>query len=240
VLTRRTFASLTEQNRFLQELEQNVADIHFPLHHLFNSIRRPTGGEHYGRLRAGPNRLTHTAVQTNVRTEGMKKAASFHWIEAWTKLTDEKIGEPPGMTITLPEWLFEGIVIKDGVLTIHEDYFLLTGGIERWLYRVARNHAGHQEAGWSFTMRSLYEKSGASSRFSEFAIDVWKVVEQNSMPEYTATIRRNEESDEVVHFLRRALLPSNDPRYETPRHPNAASPVTFTSKAYTFNAVADN
>ena len=37
--------------------------------------------------------------------------------------------------------------MKGGVLTIHEDYFLLTGGIERWLYRVARKHAGQQEGG---------------------------------------------------------------------------------------------
>ncbi len=70
------------------------------------------------------------------------------------------------------------------VLTIHEDYFILTGGIERWLYRVARKHAGHQEAGWSFTMRQLYDKSGSAARFSDFAIDVRKIVEADSLPEY--------------------------------------------------------
>jgi hypothetical protein len=37
------------------------------------------------------------------------------------------------MTITLPDWLYPGIVERGGVLTIHEDCFLLTGGIERWL-----------------------------------------------------------------------------------------------------------
>lgn len=47
-------------------------------------------------------------------------------------------GEPTGMTITLPDWLYSGVVNRGGVLTIHEDYFLLTGGIERWLYRVAK------------------------------------------------------------------------------------------------------
>ena len=56
--------------------------------------------------------------------------------------------------------------MKGGVLTIHEDYFLLTGGIERWLYRVARKHAGHQEIGWQFTVRQLYEKSGSAARVS--------------------------------------------------------------------------
>ena len=99
-------------------------------------------------------------------------------------MTDEKTGETTGMTMTLPDWLFDGILMKGGVLTIHEDYFLLTGGIERWLYRVARKHAGQQERGWQFTMRQLYEKSGSASRFSDFAIDVRKVVESNELPEY--------------------------------------------------------
>ena len=70
--------------------------------------------------------------------------------------------------------------MKGGVLTIHEDYFLLTGGIERWLYRVARKHAGHQETGWQFTMRSFTRNPAPRSRFSDFALDVRKVVELNS------------------------------------------------------------
>ena len=37
-------------------------------------------------------------------------------------------------------------------------------------------------------MRQLYEKSGSTSRLSDFAIDVRKVVEVNMMPEYAAEI----------------------------------------------------
>jgi plasmid replication initiation protein len=166
--------------------------IQFHPHNLLKSIRRPTGGEHYLRLRAALDRLTHTAVRTNIRGEGKKKGASFHWLESWTEVTDERTGETTGMTLTLPDWLFDGIVMKGGVLTIHEDYFLLTGGIERWLYRVARKHAGQQEGGWQFTMRQLYEKSGSSARFSDFAIDVRKVAEMDSLPEYTVVLHKND------------------------------------------------
>ena len=171
--------------------------IHFHPHNLLKSIRRPTGGEHYQRLRAALDRLTHTAVRTNIRAEGKKKTASFHWLESWTEVTDEKTGETTGVTLTLPDWLFDGILMKGGVLTIHEDYFLLTGGIERWLYRVARKHAGQQEGGWQFTMRQLHEKSGSSSRLSDFAIDVRKVVEMDSLPEYSAMLHKNGEGEEV-------------------------------------------
>src|SRR4051812_21286524 len=105
------------------------------------------------------------------------------------------------MSITLPAWLYEGIVQGGGVLSIHEDYFLLTGGIERWLYRVARKHAGSQEGGWQFTMRQLYEKSGSVARFSDFALDVRKVVSADALPEYTLELARNAEGDEIVRML---------------------------------------
>jgi plasmid replication initiation protein len=212
--------------------------IQFHPHNLLKSIRRPTGGEHYQRLRAALDRLTHTAVRTNIRVQGKKKTASFHWLESWTEVIDETTGETTGMTLTLPDWLFDGIVMKGGVLTIHEDYFLLTGGIERWLYRVARKHAGQQEGGWQFTMRQLYEKSGSSSRFSDFAIDVRKVVAMNSLPEYTGMIHRNEEGDEIVHFLKRDQLSVDDPRYETPRHPRRRVARGITAKSLKFNTVA--
>ena len=119
-----------------------------------------------------------------------------------------------------------------------EPYFLLTGGIERWLYRVARKHAGHQEGGWQFTMRQLHEKSGSSSRLSDFAIDVRKVVEADSLPEYTAMMHKNEEGEEVIHFLKRDLLALDDPRYETLRHPRRRVARGITSKSLKFNAVA--
>lgn len=212
--------------------------IHFHPHNLLKSIRRPTGGEHYKRLRAALDRLTHTAVRTNIRANGKKKAASFHWLESWTEVIDEATGEPTGMTLTLPDWLFDGIAMKGGVLTIHEDYFLLTGGIGRWLYRVARKHAGHQQIGWQFTMRQLYEKSGASSRFSDFAIDVRKVVEEDSLPEYALTIRKNEEGEEIVDFIRRDQLDINDPRFESPRNPRRRVGSGIGSKSLKFTGTA--
>jgi plasmid replication initiation protein len=193
--------------------------LHFHPHNLLKSIRRGTGGVNYKRLRAALDRLTHTAVRTNIRAEGKKKYASFHWLESWTEVVDEATGETLGMTMTIPEWLFNGVVMKGGILTIHEDYFLLTGGIERWLYRVARKHAGAQPRGWSFTMRQLFEKSGSCARFSDFAGDVRKAVEGDGLPEYTMSVHENGEGEEIVHFLPRSNLPATDPRFEVERFP---------------------
>ncbi len=193
--------------------------ITFHPYNLLKSVRRGTSGADYARLRAAMERLTHTAVRTNIRAGSKHKTASFHWVESWTESVDEQTGDTAGMTVTLPDWLYRGIVERGGVLTIHEDYFLLTGGIERWLYRVARKHAGKQEVGWRFTMRQLYTKSGSTARFSDFALDVRKVVERNQIPEYELRVHRNDGGAEVVNFVHRSRLGLLHPRHEAPQFP---------------------
>ena len=55
---------------------------------------------------------------------------------------DKKTKRSLGMTLTLADWLYEGILMDGGLLAIDPAYFSITGGRERWLYRVARKHAG--------------------------------------------------------------------------------------------------
>jgi hypothetical protein len=113
--------------------------------------------------------------------------------------------------------LYLGILEQGAVLTIDEDYFLLTGGLERWLYRVARKHAGHQEAGWQFTMRQLYEKSGSPDRLANFAIAIRKIVKADELPGYALELNRNQEDDEIVYLIPRERLAFDDPRYKAAR-----------------------
>jgi plasmid replication initiation protein len=192
--------------------------LRFHPHNLLKGIRRNTGGDQYKKLQDGLRRLASTYVETNIRVPkgSRKKLTGFHWIEHWDSYEDED-GKPLGMSITLPKWLYDGIIEDGLVLSIHEDYFLLTGGVERWLYRVARKHAGSQETGWQFTMRQLYEKSGSASRFSDFALDVRKIVKTNNLPEYALDLLRNGEGEEIVYMIRRSRLAIDDPRYELPR-----------------------
>jgi plasmid replication initiation protein len=213
--------------------------VRFHPYSLLKGIRRPTGGDHYKRLQDALRRLASTYVETNIRVPkgSRKKVAGFHWVEHWDSYEDGN-GKPTGMSITLPAWLYEGIVQGGGVLSIHEDYFLLTGGVERWLYRVVRKHAGSQEFGWSFTMRQLYEKSGCVSRFSDFALDVRKIVEAGALPEYALDIRRNAEGDEVVSMIRRSSLAVDDTRFEISRSPRRRHGGGITRKALRFVADA--
>jgi plasmid replication initiation protein len=189
--------------------------IQFHPYSLLKAIRRSPSGENYKRLLDALRRLNSTYVETNIRNS-RRKVAGFTWISTWETLED-KDGKPIGMSMTLPDWLYEGIRQGGGVLSIHEDYFLLKGGIERWLYRVARKHAGQQEGGWHFTMRQLYEKSGSTARFSDFALDVRKAAKANALPEYCLRIDKNGKGEEITHMIRRNFLSVMDANYEAPR-----------------------
>jgi len=116
------------------------------------------------------------------------------------------------------------------VLTIHEDYFLLTGGIERWLYRVARKHAGKQETGWSFSMRTaLREVPDRRPRVSDFAIDIRRVVAGNQLPGVRGVDRpqRRRRRDRPVRPPEPVV--HQHPRYEAPRSRAAGRPRTGSS-----------
>ena len=62
---------------------------------------------------------------------------------------------------TLSDWVYEGIVNEKSLLTMHPDYFLLSGGLERALYRIARKHAGTQRGGWLCRVEVLRDKTGS-------------------------------------------------------------------------------
>ncbi|MBS0575549.1 MAG: replication initiator protein A, partial [Proteobacteria bacterium] len=69
-------------------------------------------------------------------------------------------------------------------------YFRLTGGIERWLYRLVRKHGGKQPGGWQFDFRHLHKKSGSTAKPYDFACDLRVLVARQSLPGYVLGIER--------------------------------------------------
>jgi plasmid replication initiation protein len=65
----------------------------------------------------------------------------------------------------------------------------ITGGRERWLYKVARKHAGGAgDEGFAISMPTLFEKSGAEGEYRRFKFEIVKLAEKNALPGYTLTI----------------------------------------------------
>ena len=88
--------------------------------------------------------------------------------------------------------------------------------------------------GWSLTMRQLYDKSGSAARFSDFALDVRKIVSADDLPEYALRLHRNSEGEDVVAMIRRSLLPPSDPRFEMQRIKQRRKGRGLQQKALTF------
>ena len=76
------------------------------------------------------------------------------------------------------------------VLTIDRAYFDLTGGLERWLYRIVRKHGGRQEGGWSFDVPHLHMKSGVLSPLRRFAFELRAIVARQPLPGYVLKLER--------------------------------------------------
>jgi len=163
----------------------------FTPYHLLRAIGRPTGNRQYVLLKAALARLQSTVIATTIRNGPHWRRRQFSWINEWEELTTNA-GRVEGMEFVLPEWFYNSVVDRSLVLTIDPAYFRLTGGIERWLYRVARKHAGHQRYGWLFEIAHLHVKSGSLARVSDFALDVRRITARQPLPGYRLQIERND------------------------------------------------
>lgn len=162
--------------------------LHLMPYDLLRAIGRPTTGRAYELLGQALDRLVATTIKTNIRAEN-RREATFSWLDGWTQLVDERTERSRGMTIELSSWFYEGVLMTGGVLSIDRAYFDLTGGRERWLYKVARKHAGGAgEAGFAISMPTLFEKSGAEGQYRRFKFEIAKIAERDELPGYTLSL----------------------------------------------------
>ena len=91
---------------------------------------------------------------------------------------------PLGVELILPDWFYRAVIDDALILTIDRAYFGLTGGLDRWLYRLVRKHGGRQRAGWRFDIRHLHQKSGSLSPLKRFAFELRDIVRRQPLPGY--------------------------------------------------------
>jgi plasmid replication initiation protein len=137
----------------------------------------------YERLKAALDRLQSTSVVTSIRQLSERRRHRFSWINEWKERLDPS-GRPLGIELILPDWFYAGVLDDALILTIDRDYFRLRGGLERWLYRLARKHGGRQAAGWSFDVAHLYLKSGTLSPLRRFRFELRAIVNRQPLPGY--------------------------------------------------------
>jgi plasmid replication initiation protein len=166
-------------------------------------VGRGTSLRDYQRLRAAFDRLQSTTVATSIRQHSSRRMHRFSWLNEWKELAQTD-GRALGVEMILPDWFYAGILDSTLVLTIDRSYFELTGGIERWLYRLVRKHGGRQQHGWRFDFRHLHLKSGSLARYSDFALDLRCIARRQSLPGYWLGVERRADGIEILTFRRKA------------------------------------
>jgi len=202
------WAASTLNNLRKQGVNDLPRTLSFQPYDLLKTICRDTGGQEYRRLREGLGRLQATTIVTNIRVKKGKKHRQFSWIESWTDLLDDETGQSKGMTLTLSDWFYEGILMDGGLLAIDPAYFSITGGRERWLYRVARKHAGGAgEDGFVIPLPTLFEKSGAEGTYRRFKFEMQTLIRRNELPGFDLGLELTA-GEPALRMTRRELIDS--------------------------------
>ena len=183
-------------------------------------VGRGAGARDYQRLKAGLDRLQSTTVATSIRQLAERRRHRFSWINEWKETADPN-GRALGIELILPDWFYAGVLEDALVLTIDRAYFSLTGGLERWLYRIVRKHGGRQDYGWSFDFGHLHAKSGSLSPLKHFVYDIRDIVRRQPLPGYSLTIERSPSGAERLSFKPSSI----DPLAEAPRRRNVSQPA---------------
>ncbi len=210
--------------------------LHLMPYDLLRAIGRQPTGRAYELLGQALDRLVATTVKTNIRAGGTgsgagggpgggpgggsggagssRREATFSWLDGWTQLVDDKTERPRGMTIELSNWFHEGVMMTGGVLSIDRAYFQITGGRERWLYKVARKHAGGAgEEGFAISMPTLFEKSGAEGQYRRFKFEIARIAARDELPGYALSLETAAGKDEPSLRMRRraGAVATDDP-----------------------------
>ena len=167
--------------------------------HILKFCRRSDGAKAYQDLEAALARLRQTNIQV-VNLSGGKRRE----VEGRPLLGEYRIVSRTGadkidlIEMTIPDWVYTTVVRSENtlpLLTMHEDYFLISSGVGRFLYRLARKAAGKNEARYS--AKEIYKRSGSAQEYRKFLYDLRQFVERTKafpLPDYDLSLHDGKDS----------------------------------------------
>ena len=167
-----------------------------PRHELLRSIDRHDGKKQEKDLKASLARLNTTLIETTVFNEDGRYEAGFGFLDSCGYTNRKDVKE---FCITLSQWLYELICSNGSLLKVHPEYFKITSGLKRFLYRTARKHVGNQNESWPFLVETLHKKSGSEQILRYFKRDLKKAVRDNDIPGYHLKWIEKDEKI-LIHF----------------------------------------
>jgi len=138
--------------------------------HILKFCRRSSGGRQYKDLEAALDRLKGTQIKiVNLNGGKRREALGVSLIQDYRVVSTTTTGHVDEVEIEIPNWVYEGIVKQKGtphILTINPDYFLISQGIGRFIYRLARKGAGKGIA--KYSVSELHRRSGSTQGLPQF------------------------------------------------------------------------
>jgi plasmid replication initiation protein len=170
----------------MQDILNNSSDIPprtmiIPRHEIFRSLGRKNVTKQQQDLEASLSRLQLTGIDTTIRNKDGRYRSGFGFLDSWGYTGRKDIKE---VHITLSQWLYDGICAKGSLLKVDSEYFNLTSGLKKFLYRTARKYTGGYNGTLEFSIEKLYEKSASEREFKKFKSDLKKAVLKNDIPGY--------------------------------------------------------
>jgi plasmid replication initiation protein len=138
--------------------------------HILKFCRRNSGGKQYKNLEAALDRLAGTRLKVVPLTGGKRREiVNVPLIDKYRVVSQTANGHIDHVEIYIPSWVYESVVREKGVpqiLTLNPDYFLISLGLGRMVYRLARRAAGRSEARYS--VEEVHKRSGSSQAMPQF------------------------------------------------------------------------
>lgn len=174
----------------IQEILNSGSDIPphtitIPRHELLKALHKQEGKKQQKDLEKSLSRLQLTGIHTTINNKDYRHVEGFGFIDRWGYLERKNNREAKHIRITLSPWLYELCCAKGNLLKSSLSYFDMTSGLKKFLYRTARKHAGINKDGWTFSIETLYEKSGSERDLRKFKSDLKSTVIENDIPDYS-------------------------------------------------------
>jgi plasmid replication initiation protein len=175
--------------------------------HILKFCRRSDGGKAYDDLEGALDRLTKTTIKvTNLAGGKRRQVDSRPMIGGYRVVSRTGSNKIDLVEISIPDWVYLSVVRSDKalpLLTLHEDYFLISSGIGRFIYRLARKAAGKDNARYS--VKELHKRSGSTQELRFFHRDLRDFVARTQafpMPEYDLALTDGQDSP-ILSMTRR-------------------------------------
>ncbi len=172
----------------------------------FRDTGRNRSGKEYHALASTLLRLKSTTIITNIKAGDYAYTKGFSWINSFETIKD-KNAKMLGIKIELSRWFYDRCTKDKAYLAIDPAYFSLTGGIDRWLYGLARKYCGNNDV-WCFkiqTLHKLYFNGNRNIRF--FKRDLLASVKKNHLPEYQFEMGVGKNNKDIIYITpRKGLL----------------------------------